>query len=149
MREFVVMKERKNDRTKPDWERQLEDQSDGRWHEAHDRISSGLIKEYYHQRQHAIQAIDSANLLPAQVRNEWQRSLGKINLILESTGAGFDTLISQIDDYVERVKRPQFLNGDPLPATYLLQNDQIQPIVSALRSLKETYLRFQSELDTP
>ena len=141
------MKERKNDPTKPDWERQLEDQSDGRWHEAHDTISSGLINEHYHQRERAIQAIDSANLLPAQVRNEWQRSLGKINLILESTGTGFDALISQVDDYVEGAKQTQFLLADPFNDTYLLQKHQIEPIISAVRNLKETYFRFQRKLD--
>ena len=134
------MKERKDDPTKPDWERQLEDQSHGRWHEIQDRISSGLtgsanprratdlsevIDEYYQQRKRAVRAIDSANLLPAQVRNEWQRSVGKINLILESTGAEFDALLSQIHDYVEGVKSPQFLSGDPLPATHPLQKHQI------------------------
>jgi len=158
------MRHRKDDPTEPDWERQREDQGDARRHEILDRISNGLtgsvnrsrdkdlseiINEYYHLREPAIQAIDLANLLPVQVRDDWQRSLGKINLILESTGAGFDALISQIDDYVEGVERPQFLLSDPLPGTYLLQNDQIQPIVSAIRSLKETYFRFQMELDTP
>ena len=160
VREFTAMKDWKDDPTNRDWERQFEDHSDGRWHEIYD--SSGLtgnanprgdkdlsevINEYYHQRERVIQAIDSANLLPPQVRNGWQRTLGKINLILEGTGAGFDALLSQIHDYVEGVKRPQFLLGDPLPATYPIQNDQIQPIVSAIRSLKETYFRFQTELD--
>jgi hypothetical protein len=159
--ELIALKDWKNDPTERDWERQLEDQSDARWHEIHDGIGSGLagnvnrrrgnlsdvINEYYHLRERAIQDIESANLLPAQVRNEWLRSVGRINLILESTGAQFDALLSQIDDYVDGVKLGQFT--DPLPATYVLQNHQIEPIISAIRSLKETYFRFQRELDTP
>lgn len=157
------MKDWNKDPTERDGERQFEDQGDARRHEFLDKISSRLtasvnprgkdlsdaIKEYYHLRERAIQAIDSANLLPAQVRNEWHRSVGKINLILESTGAEFDALLSQIHDYVEGAKRPQFLGGDSLPATYPLQKHQIEPIVSAIRSLRETYFRFQRELDTP
>jgi hypothetical protein len=69
-------------------------------------------------------------------------------LILECTGPEFDALLSQIHDYVEGVKRPQFLSGGPLPATYPLQKAQIERIVSAIGSLKETYFRFQKELDT-
>jgi len=158
------MKDWKDDPTGRDWEQQLEDQSDARWHEIHDRISSGLtgsvnprrakdlsdlINEYYHLREGAIQAIDSANLLPAQLRNEWQRSVGRINLILQSTGTEFNALLSQIHDYVEGVKRPLVLRGDLSPAAYPLQKDQIEPIVSAIRNLRETYFRFQRELDTP
>src|SRR5215467_9703494 len=94
---------------------------------------------HHHQR-------DSAKLLPSQVSSEWQRSVGRINLMLESTGAEFDVLLSQIDDYGEGVNRAKFLNGDPLPATYALQKNQIEGIVSAIRSLKETYFRFQREL---
>ena len=70
VREFTAMKDWKDDPTNRDWERQFEDQSDGRWHEIHD--SSGLtwsanprgdkdlsevINEYYHQRERVIQAI--------------------------------------------------------------------------------------------
>ena len=110
------MKDWKDDSTGREWERQLEDQNDARWDEIHKRISIGLagsvnpirakdlselINEYYHLREGAIQAIDSANLLPAQVGNAWQRSVGRINLVLQSTGTEFDTLLSQIEDYVE------------------------------------------------
>jgi hypothetical protein len=107
------------------------------------------MTEYYKRRERAAQAIDSANLLPAKERRDWRNSVERLTLILENTEAEFDALLNQIDIYVESPKRPQFFRGNPVAGTYLLQKDQIESIISAILALKETYSRFQGELNTP
>jgi hypothetical protein len=162
-REFIAMKDSKGDPVRPD---SGQDQTDAEFHEGHDGISSrlrfngsvspgggkdlsDLMTEYYKRRERAVQVIESANLLPAKERRDWRNSVDRMTLILEGTEAKFDALLRGIDIYVEGVKRPPLLLGNPVTGTHLLQKDQIECIASAIRTLKETFSRFQRELNTP
>lgn len=157
------MKDSKGDPAKPD---PGQDQSDAEFHKSHDGISSrlrfngsvspgggkdlsDLMTEYYKRRERAVQAIESANLLPAKERRDWRNSVDRLTLILENTEAEFDALLNQSDVYVGSAKCPQLFRGNPVAGTNLFNKDQIESIVSAIRSLKETYSRFQRELNTP